>query len=267
MPKGLPVKIGCSKHHRKSLSLLFCIKAHCDAGRFKKTKILQQHYAGLARICYNTFLTHLVHLGQLGLVKVEGGYLYLASWEQIADKFELKGTLRFYHISSPTGKTKLEDILESLAMREVMDKNKAAFYFYLLMHPEVKETLQRVVGSANRSDVLRSQLENFLTAYGDISKSDAYDLTLFRADNNVSYRYWSHFFVYNSKGGFAYKKRKLEALNLIEVERERKAVLNHHTRRDSRRCILGSVNWDSRIKKPVLTLPDAISFNALKNAA
>jgi len=272
MPRGLPTKLAFSKRHRKSISLLLFLKAVCEEGRFKATKAQYIRYANSFNdgICYNTFITYINHLQELNLVSKKEGMLYLASWTVIRQTFDLTSE-KFYHYKQKNNsKTKIEDFLEAKAMQEVMQRNRAAFYFWLSVHfekyPEDRKLIQSVAGSTKRSDIERSQLEQFLVRWQGLDDNTLFALELRRADINCSYRYWWDFFWYNSRGGFAYKKRKLASKGLIEIS-PRIYELERHTTRKARQWKCGTIHYDPRLKKAVLRLPDAITFKPLNNAA
>jgi hypothetical protein len=268
IPRRLAVAVAECSRHRKSVSLLLYLKFYCSEGRFKNSKANQLKYAKLARISYNTYITRMVHLEQMGLVYVKAGYLYVKDWDAIAAHFKYKVTSKGgnYLVTPPSGKARLEDIIETCAMMHMTDTFISAFYYYLNRHPDIKENIKRVVGSTNRDAVHNSQLQSFLNYYRNVHPDDVFELNLFRADANVSYRYWSDFFGYNSRGGMAYKKRKLVRLGLISYI-HRREQLHCHTTNFRRKWKYGSINYDPRVKTPVLTLCDAITFHSLNQAA
>ena len=257
IPKGLPSKLASSSQEQKAVSLLLMLKSFYDSGNLINTTLKIKEAAKNCGVCYNTFNTHLDMLKALKLARVQGGFLYLASWQELYEHYGLKGKQRFYIITKDS-KIRLEHYIQALAIEEDNKRLEAAFYFYLSRHPEIKEELKHVFGSANRSAIQYWQLQAYLNYYAELDDNESFILNMFNADLECNYDTWSDFFGYNSFGGLAYKKRKLASLNLIRVTK-RQYLLHCHTTVLRRTTYLGKVKYSPYYKKPVLHRPDAIT--------
>lgn len=266
IPRQLGLAVMHSKRLRKCVEVLLYLHYYCDAGRYADTKAMHTEYAAKCRRDVQTYDTRIKELIRLKLAHRKDGMLYFASWDKIGEYFKIQIRRGGHYVQPPTGDARLEDILEAIGMNEYMEKCKQAFYYYINKYPEARETMQRVAGSSSRDAIHYSQLATFLRNYKGLNDEDRYWLHAHRADNNLSYAKWSKLFAYKSKGGMAYKKRKLEKLGLINIERKRTFVMEHHTTRQSRQWIMGTSYYASKDKTPAMQLVDAITFNSL-NAA
>lgn len=261
IPARLSSKVAHSYELRASLDTWLILKAAFESGKVDTTKEKREALEILCGRDFKTLEKRLKHLHQLQLCEytTESGFATLRSWEKLAEVFEyeMKGN---YYVRYD-GTKRVSDILEAKFMYEKESQCKAAFHYKLNKFEDIRRTVQDVADGTNSEAVQYSQLYHYLREYSLLSEEERFALyEIARADTSLSYRKWSEYFDYNSKGGFAYKKRKLVQAGLITVEKRRWIIKGTHKSRKLRKSILGTAPYVPKLKEVIFFMPDKLQY-------
>jgi len=258
IPARLSSKIAHSAKLRRSLDTYLLLKAQYESGKVELNKASRQELELLCGKHFKTLHSRLKHLHSLHIVEYSKERVLLCSWEKLAEifEYEMKGN---YYVRSD-GSRQVSDILEALFMREKESDCKAQFK-RKIKHEDVKQELENVAGSTNTEAVQHCQLYHYLREYSELSEDEKFYLyEIARADTSLSYRLWSYYFDLHSRGGFAYKKRKLQKLGLLAVEKRAWIIKGTHKTRALRKSILGTAPYVPKLKQVVFFMPDKLTY-------
>jgi len=264
IPVCLSSAIAADYSARACLDTFILLKAFYTSGAASISLESRLELVALCGRDYKTINKRLLQLQQLQLLTITGEKIHLASWEKVAEVFKLKKyehyKLRFFYVRY-TGAIKVSDILEARFMYEKEKECKQAFYFKINKYEEIKRELETITGGTTAEAVEYSQLHHYTTEYRELSQNEKYVLfNIARGDTSLSYRKWSKYFGYTSKGAFAYKKRKLSKCGLITVERRAYELKGTHKTKQLRKSICGTAPYVPALGKVVFFMPDKIRY-------
>lgn len=270
VPKGLSLLIIGDRKARKLIDTYLVLKAYSEGSKFENTTDAIAQAAIWCRRSIKTLHSRLKDLQAVGLIEYskDGRFILVRGWKKLCEVYALDETrIRFYYVKHDKHRT-VEDVLEYYAMKEKEKQCAQAALYKLNKSVEAKEVIEEVAGKTLDA-VAHSQLFHDLTNKRELSPDAAFILfSVLRGDTSISSRTWSKLFSYTSKGGFAYKKRKLKAKGLITVEeRQWNMDKGTHTTKDSRKCVSGSAVWKNKERSLVFIAPCKIGYLDLNTPA
>lgn len=263
IPKGISLAVIGDKRARKLLDTFLILKSAYKSGTVKIDGNSMNELAALCGRSSKTVKNRIKELAADGLVKYSKDlrFIYLCKWEHLCVHYGISPLFRFYYVKKTPGKT-VEDVLEALAMKEKEKEcARAAQYKLHQSDSNIQSEIVQVAGKTLEA-VAHCQLYHDLTDKKCLPDDVALILfSVLRGDTSISSKKWSELFGYESKGGMAYKKRKLANKGLIVVtKREWKLGTGTHTTRKRRKCVSGSVVWIQREKELKFVACDSITY-------
>lgn len=269
IPKGLSLAISGNRRLKKALDTWLILKAIHEDGAIQIPRkggkdivcrnLAADHRAAFG-VCYKTISTRITWLIQNGYIRDTGHGWELISWIDLGRKLNLPFCNRFYHVK-PSG-VKIEYILDQKTIDEKIQQCREAYRFKLKYTPGLEYEIEKIAGSANASAVYSSQFDAYYRNGCGFSENEYYVLMkILNPDFALNYRSLSRLFGYNAKGSMAYRKRKLQALGLINITpRVYEVSPDGKTTPGSRKFMMGTVKYFRPVKKLGLLLPDKIEI-------
>lgn len=259
IPARLSSKLAHSYKLRSAIDTFLILKAAFSSGKIELTKDSRIELTKLCSRDFKTLHTRLKRLQSLQVIEYTKQQILLCSWEKLATVFEYE--MRGNYYVRYDGSKKVSDILEAKFMAEKEAECKAAFKFKLNRNQYIKDDIENVAGSTSTEAVKHSQLYHYLNEGIELNEDEKFALfEVCRADTSLSYRTWSFYFELHSRGGFAYKKRKLVKLGLIAVEKRRWKLNGTHTTRASRKSLNGTAAYIPKYEAVVFSMPDKLTY-------
>lgn len=261
IPKGLGLALANNRKMRKALDSWLVMKELANGC------ISLRDFDNVAEACKispKTLERRLCVLSEEGLCEIKHGNIYLASYRKLAEYCELPFHDRYYYWVYDELSPKIEYVLVQKAIYEKKKECKNAWHFKINANPGLELELRKIANGVAPDKVLYNQLWSYAEPNTfSISDQAALDPHLHRADFELSYKRYSEIFGFASKGAFAYRKRQLQQLGLIEVNK-RSVELNraNKTTELSRETKLGTHKWFRPVKQLVLVLPDELKIRA-----
>lgn len=248
-----------SKTSRKVLDTWFRLKVLFDNGYFKYSTKSLKELEDDCGVTYKTILKRLRIAQSMRLVRLSEGTAYLAPYSQLQKTFGCVFTRHYYIKWDLLEHSSIEDLLDAKAIEEKQLECKQAYYFKINKF-QAKEDLKRVIPEGYERSFTQgatmAHLVDFLEG-GDTENSWLFKIG--RADFQVGHNRLTELYGYSSRGSLTYKKRKLQKLGLITVnKRTVEFDRGKHSTRQKRSTDLGTVNYRRFDGKLQLTLPDEI---------
>ena len=275
IPQLLSLSIAENSRQRKALSLFLYLKTFDVKGSGKLSYYSFIDQACLALNVHERTIRNWLKLAiEFNLVERNnpennsfGGVYHLISWQDLSSMFACHSN-RFYYIKHESIKFKFEYVLERYAIQEKQQQCKYAAkakYEHSVVKEEVENVASELGIKNSLSDLKNCQQYDFLTARTRLTEDQRFFIHIANPDTNVGYKRFAEIFGYNSRGGFAYKKRILKKHGLIDVQPRQFTITEEFgqllTTKNSRETKLGQVNYFRPKKALVLTLCDQISPN------
>lgn len=264
IPNGLALQVLNSKSTRKALETYFMLKSISPNGWIKNTvKDLTALEIDL-KICYKTIVTRIKILEKMNLVECHKTHITISSYKVLQRNFNTYGAHYLIKIDI-LKKIKLEDYLIAIAIKEKKAECSKAFYAKHLRLGLDNEIIKGVFNgkkptTSYKEAVVKAHLTDFVNNANESDLSYAFNFA--RADVEIGYKRLSKLMGYKGKGSFAYTKRKLQSVGIIDVnKRELKLSTKTHSTKRNRTTALGTINYDRRNKGLNLQLPDQIIIN------
>lgn len=268
IPKNLANFCMHSKTIRKAVDSLLMLKHLLPHGYMcADTKGLQALENDLG-ISYKTIQRRLFTLKNLGLVTYKGGKMvHFASWVTMRQITECSAT-SFYNYNIDLLKiVSIEHQLEALAINEYQEQCKKAYYTKINKDDLKSVIIERAFDGVKPFESFTEAVTiAHLADYIQGRNKESYYLYEYnRSDAQIGYKRLTQLFGYNSWGGMAYKKRKLQVMGLIDVQkRQIEFDRSLHTNTQARKTVLGSITYQKATGKLQLTLPDSIKIQSQK---
>lgn len=269
IPHGLP-ELLVQKDNRKLLRpvlALLHLKALYKHGRIVDTPAGRREAANNLRISPKQLGRYLNELEANELVSYpENGAIHFASWEDLTAKFNCSRSR--YHLVpvmerergyKMPEKWRTTNALDWLIFSNRIELCKRTYFYKLSKAPGAEQDIKQVAGSLSKEAILQAQINCFLTNGASCDEEYRYQLMCNRADFAVGVKGYGRLYGLTPQA-ISYKKKKLQALGMIQVEKRRIELTRT---KGNRQTFLGIVPWDSQRRKPVLNLPDSLKFYPL----
>lgn len=274
--QGLPLAMASQgdRHLLKALETFCFIKSLYHDEAFPNTAAAKQEIAVLSLRSTKTINRRVEELQALGWLRRAGEsdiYLEHVSWDVLRERYHIEHSRRYYF--TPCQRVQLEYLIKAKVIKEKQDNIRFGYKAHVRRESIRAEMIQQVSVSLKAEDVAEHQLRNFLTE-GRAYDSDArYALSLqynkrsegeqLNGDLHFNYRTGTRIFGYQSDGGYAVMKRRLEQLGVIYRENRRvKVDKGTNTTTAARKTRLGFVKFDEEERTLWLIRTDAIEVIA-----
>lgn len=269
--QGLPLAMTSSgdRHLLKALETFCFIKSLWDDEDFPATARNVQHIANLSIRSTKTIWRRIDELIGLGWLrrKGSGDYLEHISWNYFRERYHIEHSRRYYF--TPCQRVQLEYLIKAKVIKEKQDNIRFGYKAHVRRETIRAKMIQQVSGSLKAEAVAEHQLTNFLTEGKVYDPDTRYALSLqytkrskgeqLNGDLHFNYRTGTRIFGYQSDGGYAVLKRRLEQLGVIYRECRRVVVeKGTNTTTAARKTRLGFVKFDEEKRTLWLIRPDAI---------
>lgn len=267
IPKGLALATLMSKKLRKAFTVFLPLKTWCDSGLATREDIGRLDV--FLGVHHKTVMSRLQLAIDAGIITVEiteGGQRQyrLCSYDHLASLAGIPGWhyKRFYYVTYDKIPN-LEYYLIVLAIREKKETMRYKFYAnikrYRLEH-ELREILGVQGNRSLREAVKMGQFEALIEGLAIYDENEWALLMAFNPYEEVSYRRWTAYMGYTSRGAFAYIKRKLQGYGLVSItKREHSIPHGILTDQEARKTVLGVVHSSRPDRCLKLRQPDAIA--------
>lgn len=253
--KKMPTIVASDKELKKAFIFWSILKSHYTDGNVTAT------YGELSSI---TSLSTRTVRRRLEYLQVQGYLSYstagsmveasLQSYDTIAKRYNIDK--RFYHTTHTTA-SNTEYYCDARVIYEYKKKCQHAWQ-NKIDRSGIKEEIKSITGLPfiTAEALTVHQVVGFIDNV--YSTDDRQLLELVRADFNVGSKKLSQAFGFTSRGAMAYKKRKLQSLKLITVEKRIAEVQCKGRKNSTRETSIGEVSYFRPLKNLALILPDNI---------
>lgn len=242
----IALQTAANKPLKRAFAFYFSLKTINTDGFFQSSG-----YAATAKalkITLPTFYSRLALLKQFNLSVNTKKQFTLISYEKACQLYNCQ--FKYYYTTQPD----LQLTLDALAIKLKKQAMQAAFFRKLSKYPAIAESLKQITGlETNSPGFQEAVVSSLVQDHVKFSRPDNLDLYALNADDNMNYATLSTLFGYNSRGGMAYKKRKLAAAGIAKAE-PRQYSINPH--RYSTKA--GNICYFRPDKSRVLTLCDNV---------
>ena len=244
----IALQTAANKPLKRAFAFYFGLKTINTDGFFQSSG-----YAATAKalkITLPTFYSRLALLKQFNLSVNTKKQFTLISYEKACTLYNCQ--FKYYYTAQPD----LQLTLDALAIKIRKQAMQAAFFRKLNKYPAIAQTLKQITGlETSAPGFQEAVIDSLVQDHVKFSQPQNSDLYALNADDNKNYTTLSTLFGYNSRGGMAYKKRKMAAAGIAKAV-TRQYSINPH-RYSSKQ---GNICYFRPDKARILTLCDNLIF-------
>lgn len=242
----IALQTAANKPLKRAFAFYFSLKTINTDGFFQSSG-----YAATAKslkITLPTFYSRLALLKQFNLSVNTKKQFTLISYEKACQLYNCQ--YKYYYTTQPD----IQLALDGLAIKIRKQAMSAAFQRKLQKYPAIAESLEQITGlERTNKNFQEAIIGSLIQDHVNFSRPDNLDLYTLNADDNMNYITLSLLFGYNSRGGMAYKKRKLEAAGIAKAVKRQYSINMHRYSSNQ-----GNVCYFRPDKSRVLTLCDKV---------
>jgi len=245
--KGLESATANNRTLKRAVGCFCVLKTYEKSGYIALTRYAD--CAALLGITTRTFYARINQMQAAGLITANRKGISLRSWHTVAQLFSINET-KFYYVP---GTTRPDLTLTALFIRSRQLACEAAFLRKVNKDTELKQHLQKVTGLQTSDKGFAAAVYKYQLLATLLNKKG--EIITLNANTTPGYKNLSDLLGYNSRGGLAYLKRKLQKAELLTVEKREYTTTPHVYG-----SVMGNVYYRRPLQQRRLQLTDTFKF-------
>lgn len=245
--KGLETATASNRQLKKAVAAFCVLKSFDKSGYIAVSRY--KEVAALMDITGRTLYARIAQMKAAGLITASRKGITLKSWLTVADLFDI-AEVKFYYVA---GTVRPDLVLSALFIRTRQQVCESAFLRKVNKDTELKNHLQKVTGLSISEKGFAAAVYSSQLLATVLNKKG--ELITLNANTTPGYKNLSKKLGYNSRGGLAYLKRKLQKAELLTVEKREFTTVPHVYN-----CVMGNVYYRRPQQQRRLQLTDTFKF-------